>query len=240
MPCVLPAAAEEKLAFLQSTFLVVQWSVSEKTPAALEALEALVEACTSNEVEILLQHFREPNELLLTATGTDAVSSSTARVKSDCPLLGCCGESFVTAWRLREPGGQLESLVSALPCASRFSGARAEPGRPRWSVVCEVVFVGLTTALAQLCHHWCHARRSPHLPMDRSDDAHAALLARIASGNDEGLGHEPHFILTLVDSEMSLAALCCRSSPYLAVSLPSLLGALPRLRRAVLGPRLPR
>ena len=41
-------------------------------------------------------------------------------------------------------------------------------------------------------------------------------------------GHEPDFIAHSVDSEMSLSALCCRSSPHLAMSLPSLLGALPR------------
>ena len=110
--------------------------------------------------------------------------------QSGCSLLGCCGESMLRRGGfVNHAASFLASLVSARwmvpshPMAPRFSGACAEPSRPRWPVVCEVVFVGLTTALR---HNFVitgvMCEEVHNVPMDRSDDAHAALLVRSASG----------------------------------------------------------
>ena len=71
------------------------------------------------------------------------------------------------------------------------------------------------------------------------DQHHKSLEAK-----DRGVGHEPNLLQRSVDSEMRLSALCCRSTPNLAMSLPSSPGAFPRLREQasfrVCGGALPR
>ena len=142
--------------------------------------------------------------------------------QSHCSLLGCCGGSSVAAWRLRQPGCQFprvpclcagQGWSRLIPWAPRFSGARDEPSRPRWPVVCDVLFVGLTTSLGTSLSSLlsCAKKSTSAEGPFRRRPRYCLRRMKVWDTNHTSLQHS-------LESE-SFCALFCHSSPHLAMSL---------------------
>ena len=65
---------------------------------------------------------------------------------------------------------------------------------------------------------------------DLGDHAQLLFLSKLPPEHDANWSTNQTSLQHSMDSEVSLSALCCRSSRYLAMILPSLLDAFPRLR----------
>ena len=126
-PFVLPDAAEENWQFSRGTFLVVQRSVSEEThawceSAALEALEALVEAYPGKEMSFFCNTVNQQGSShSASANAFSTFARCWAVVAKICNQIASFLESFVSV--LGKDGGPVSPL--SVP---RISGARAEIG----------------------------------------------------------------------------------------------------------------